>query len=1043
MNKFNFKALAFALALIMVISAFMTACTSGGGIETESATGSTESESQKNENNTEKNPGDSENETTEKSEETDSEEVVLPVKGDFAASIVEADRLQGAVSAYYGSSQRNNLIVENTNTIIDLGLTKDTDGVMTVMNKNGGKFLNATASAYVKDYTGKYYYSTNSSSSSMTNIYRLGYYMYDVHVYGGDFFTDGAEMKNAKKLSTSLITAMYDAEKIEGSEGGYAYRITGTADPRIYFQRLSVKTSQTRYIKFSLRTTASTSGEVYVLTDDMGNSYSGSKVVPFKITSDGEFHEYVLNLSSVPGYEGTLTGLRFDIGTQIGEEIEIKDVTVFDIDGELPTVRFDRGLYVYSDKVNQVMHLIAPTDSENLLEYGFEFKIPVDQVASFITEDRKGVHDSPDGVHWGSANYVGFDIKDVGVFGFIMINDNLCGSMKVTIEDGYYVIRNYELVVGGIITEGSDVYLGHRLYFGDTHSFDELIYDAWCEHNPLTGDNITVINDGTPVGRFYSYDGLRGAYKYDVRGGNWYNIFKNAKNRHYNVTTNIKGDGNDRKIYIYTSAVANAQTLECAVLMDENNVLLPIPIEVCKNFAGDGEANDFLADIGYSEIYFPMVIGGDDDITFTMSHLYHNWGKVPLKQVDSIQFYTPFYHLSCGVTETNCLRPYYEMNASKLTGNIYALPDHRAMSAPLWTEFKNNDPQHTNGGFHNFLEYVGTENMYVTTEFVDECITSYGPTYGEIVMEYLTDDGKIKVTYTHMEMPQTDENRTFYICTYEFLDDLTVTDSKKNFSFYSVTGRYVDYGKIGYLNENNECTVVDNTLSGETYYVLGDENPYFDCFKWVGGNAETEKDYVNVACLVYNYSIMMGGESFDGGLGLYVKDGWVHLTPNTDTLNFKKGDKISLNLIIVPWGSQLSDYDRVDPDWNVREIRNNTILDPMTITAIDGEVVESVYLPRIKSLNGKSAEFTLSGGENNVTVEIQGMKNIARPVIYELVNGEWVEFVVSSKDTPDNGGNAHDYDGYMIRYDGDGTFSYSFVVDMTGDVERTFKIVVE
>ena len=94
MNKFNFKALAFALALIMVISAFMTACTSGGGIETESATGSTESESQKNENNTEKNPGDSENETTEKSEETDPEEVVLPVKGDFAASIVEADRLQ-------------------------------------------------------------------------------------------------------------------------------------------------------------------------------------------------------------------------------------------------------------------------------------------------------------------------------------------------------------------------------------------------------------------------------------------------------------------------------------------------------------------------------------------------------------------------------------------------------------------------------------------------------------------------------------------------------------------------------------------------------------------------------------------------------------------------------------------------------------------------------------------------------------------------------------------------------------------------------------
>lgn len=294
-------------------------------------------------------------------------------------------------------------------------------------------------------------------------------------------------------------------------------------------------------------------------------------------------------------------------------------------------------------------------------------------------------------------------------------------------------------------------------------------------------------------------------------------------------------------------------------------------------------------------------------------------------------------------------------------------------------------------------------------------------------------------------MPQTDENRGFYTCTYEFLDDLTVTDSKKNFSFYSVTGRYVDYGKLGYLNENNESVIVDNTLKGEAYYTLGDECPYFDCFKWMptSEHPETENDYVNVSCLVYNYDIMVGGAAFTEGFGLYVQDGWAHLTLDADELSFKKGDKITINMIVIPWGSQLSDYTREDADWNVREVRNNTLLDPLTIEAISGEVIESPFLPKIKSADGNKAEFTLSGGENNATVEIYGMTSIARPVIYEKIDGEWQEYVISSKDTPDSRGNAHEYDGYMIRYEGDGTFSYSFVVDMNGDATRTFKVVVE
>ena len=871
--------------------------------------------------------------------------------------------------------------------------------------------------------------------------------MYDVHVFGGDFFAEGSNAINVKRIS--FKQHMTNSSKVEvdsKSDTALTYTVTDASDPKIYFEKISEKVSlysnEVSYIRFSMKSEFCSGGQIFVKMEGQDDYL---KAISFKTTSDGEYHDYIINLKSTSGYSGKIKDIRIDVGSRVGETIEIKNIQFFGVEGNIPAARYDRGLYVYNDKINQVLHLISPETSEKVIEYGFVTKIPVDSVEKVIIEDVRGVHYDFERINWRTVTYVGFDIKDVGVFGIITINDENSSVTKVTVDEEYYTIYNYSYPeTGSDLTEGKDIYIGQRLYFSDTHEFDELIFDAWCEHNPLGEENFIVTYKGTsPMGRFSKYDGLRGAYKFDVRYGNWNNIFFNAQNMHYNVDVTFKGDEKNRKIYVYTSAVSNGQTLECAVLMDKNNVLVPLPLEVCKNFAGDGEENEFLKDIGYSEVYFPLVLGGGDEFTLTIAHLYQNWGRFPLKQIDSIQYYTPFYHLSCGVTETNCLRPYYDSNQVKATGNIYCLPDFRAMSAPLWTESKGSrDPQHTNGGFHNFLEYFGADG-YVTTEFCSNVITSYGPTYAEITMDYLTDDGKIKVSYTHIEMPQTDENRTFYICTYEFLDDLTITDSKRNFSFYSVTGRYVDYGKIGYLDENDESVIVDNTLSGSAEYLLGKESPYFDCFKRVGGNAETENDYVNVGCLVSDYSVQMGGESFNGGLLLYVEDGWAHLTLNAETLNFKKGDKITLNMILVPWGSQISDYEREDADHNVREIRDNTLLDPVKVEVADGEDVSGAFMPRIESNDGKSVEFTISGGENNVAFEVLGFDTVARPTVYEMKDGEWEVYDYTSTTTPDSRGNAHDYDGYMIRMTDDGKYAYSFVVDMNGDAVRTFKVVVE
>jgi hypothetical protein len=143
----------------------------------------------------------------------------------------------------------------------------------------------------------------------------------------------------------------------------------------------------------------------------------------------------------------------------------------------------------------------------------------------------------------------------------------------------------------------------------------------------------------------------------------------------------------------------------------------------------------------------------------------------------------------------------------------------------------------------------------------------------------------------------------------------------------------------------------------------------------------------------------------------------------------------------MPWGSQESDYSGDEPDFNVREVRRNTLLDPLKATADkDCEIIESVFVPKLRSTNGKTAEFTLSGGHNNVAVRVYGFDMLTAPTVEEFVDGEWKTLALSSVNKPDAYKIGHYYDGYMVHYDGDGSYSYSFVVEMDNGAPRKLRI---
>ena len=194
-----------------------------------------------------------------------------------------------------------------------------------------------------------------------------------------------------------------------------------------------------------------------------------------------------------------------------------------------------------------------------------------------------------------------------------------------------------------------------------------------------------------------------------------------------------------------------------------------------------------------------------------------------------------------------------------------------------------------------------------------------------------------------------------------------------------------------------------------------------------------------------------------------------------EAVTLKAGDSIKIKAILMPWGggwreSQVVSFDEnlysvdektlsggdvmyhVNNDSNVRRVRLDSLIKRFKATEIEDCTVdtESTFLPTVVTTNGNQASFTLSGGADhfaekkddvNVTVLAKGFDNLGVPKFEELIDGVWVEFTVSSSNTPDKAGITHSYDGYAVTYD-DGKYNYSFVTTISNGKERAFRITV-
>ena len=188
---------------------------------------------------------------------------------------------------------------------------------------------------------------------------------------------------------------------------------------------------------------------------------------------------------------------------------------------------------------------------------------------------------------------------------------------------------------------------------------------------------------------------------------------------------------------------------------------------------------------------------------------------------------------------------------------------------------------------------------------------------------------------------------------------------------------------------------------------------------------------MNFAYIVKNYDITLSGEKWNGNFVLRnTYDGhlnYAYISLNEGDMTFRKGDSIKINFILLPWGDHNDTADA-----NVRYVREDSVLHPLTINVLQGKAIEDDYLPTVRA-ESNLAEFTLTGGRNCNAVRIDGFTKFGTPVIYEVKNGVEVLYNPSK----------YAYDGYAIHYNEDGTYGYSFLYQMDSpEQQRTFRIEI-
>lgn len=946
------------------------------------------------------------------------------------ASISAANEYADGVQGRFADGARTAYIISNKTMSLKYHILQNDKMIVNALyNSKGVPYFENTMDAYIRLENGDIYTASESLYSGRMNSQRIGYYYYDFHFRDQIFINPETKKPYSEGEACIDVLSEYgdkfkggDIKNLKYENGVLTYSVSTLVEPCVELRDISVSSEEFDAMQLTVKADASDILSLMLLVDG-GSVYSPDRQLVHRFNA-GEKTTMVIPFSAMKSLRGTITGFKISLGTVSKENVEISEIKLLKRGGTRLPFLLERSYHTYPDKMHEQIRAVATSSYSGGGWLGTSTVIPASSVRKMILKDDNGEYNGiPDDFDFKKLEYVAFDIKGVGIFGIIIPYDQN-GTVKVELKDSKYIITREVKLNDKLDANGSNQ-LYHRIYTSDSHQFNDLRKEAYIERNPLR--DVQLIKNEFTSKVFY-YNNIRGCYDIFTTGEGFVDAYNQTPDKQVAVDVVITGDGAvDRTVYLNVYTASGA--LECAAVLDQDKVLLPIPVQVSKNFVGEKEESAYdPGDNSFGgEAYVPVVVGKDESRRLTVLHLYQNWGKYALKQLSSISFIQPYYHLSIGVTETNCIAPYFVFGKDGWT-----LPDFRANSSPMWLS----QPQHTSTGRLYFMSYStkAKGDLYMS-ELQTTDISSSGPVYADVDMDYITDDGAIAVSYRHVELPQTDENRTLYEIRAKVLKDVTIKDFQKNFTIFKFDSRYAGaiYKKISYLNENNEHVTedVDTKRKISRYVKLGDDHPFISVFKpnfKVPGSEVT--DAVNFALIIKNSEITIGGEKYNGGFVFRENaiSGQTHieLTLGLDDVTLKEGDIINVDMILLPWGETKSANDD-----NVMAVREDTCINPYKTDVKTGTLIEDTYIPMIKADKNK-AEFTFSGGRGRGVVRVYGFDSYKLPEINVKTDGKWQPYELAGP----NG-----YDGYQVFRDEDGTYSFAFILDM--DAAQSYELQIK
>ncbi len=725
---------------------------------------------------------------------------------------------------------------------------------------------------------------------------------------------------------------------------GTGLRLTLTGDDP-YLQSPPINVPGPVVVALRLRQTSG-GGAAFYWTDTGNPDYGGDRLRTFAVRADGEWHEYAVRLEPT----GSLTRLRFDPPGSAGV-VDLAWVRVLSAPDEQTRppapVRGEVVFHAHADR----LHVEFRTDPVEGRPRPRTAVWKLDAPGARVL--RAGPRPI---VVIGQAAILGDEGSDF---------DPAAGLWRAPLQGdrpgALWVIRPLE--------QGADPAAAFA-----------------PELDPLPSSAVSLTD-----GHWHGYDPASGLYVVENLGRPAALSFEDAyKDPPRRLTTGFAFRNTDRPHTILVKGLSHVGCLEAAVLTDAYGFLLPVPVQVAKNFAGELEEPD---DAGFGNAFFPLRLDAGEQHELQIHYLVQNWGIHPLKQVSSIRFFHIYWHLSTGASETTC----FSHDWMRTADVIFRIPDFRPLSGPFWT----GQPQHDCQQWPGFLQYNGTEGrlMYDRTTF-----RSISPCLARFTMSYHTADDTAAARVDVMEIPQRDEMRTFLRLRYDWTKPCEVRgDARLSFRWLNMWEKHRPAEILwtgpdgGTLSRPVEGT--QPLLLGEP---LGIEAPFVA--------AHGQGDNYHSVVLVTGFQARLGGRDLNqvaASAAFGDRDGSYWLTVPWETLTLQPGDFLEAEVMLLPHGEPTI------PTLKPERERQWYGLQGPRITACSIGTKRQDF-PAVIAAQDEVAAFSLEGGQDNLPVIVEGFREPGVPILWR--EGLWQDYQV------------HGGEGYQVEPDGRGGYRFTFVV---------------